>query len=118
VDFLCFLRAQLAKDRELDADCTPLYLFGSIGSLFKIRLSAYGFTLVAKGVETGNIGRLRHEKDVYDQMYHIQGRHIPVCLGLMEFGSVILFGWLLAQALSFKLGCAALVERLRQDQSS
>ncbi|KAL2193978.1 hypothetical protein P885DRAFT_71775 [Corynascus similis CBS 632.67] len=84
VEFLRFLRAQLAKDRGPDADSTPLYLSGSVGSLFKVRLSAYGYTLVAKGVETGNLGRLRHEKDVYDRIYDIQGNHVPVCLGLID----------------------------------
>ncbi|KAL2129652.1 hypothetical protein VTI74DRAFT_7486 [Chaetomium olivicolor] len=84
VEFRCFLQAQLAKDRGPDADSTPLYLSGSVGSLFKVLLSAYGYTLVAKGVETGNLGRLSHEKDIYDQMHHTQGKHIPVCLGLID----------------------------------
>lgn len=84
VDFLHSLRAQLAKDRGPDADSTPLYLSGSVGSLFKLRLSAHGYTLVAKGVETGQLESLSHEKDVYDQLRQIQGNHVPVCLGLMH----------------------------------
>ncbi|KAL2015081.1 hypothetical protein VTK56DRAFT_6331 [Thermocarpiscus australiensis] len=104
VDFLHSLRAQLAKDRGPDADSTPLYLSGSVGSLFKLRLSAHGYTLVAKGVETGYLGRLSHEKDIYDQMRHIQGDHVPVCLGLIhldlpyyydggEFEHLLLLSW-------------------------
>ena len=103
-DFLQSLRAQLAKDRGTDADSTPLYLSGSVGSLFKLRLSAHGYTLVAKGVETGHLGRLSHEKDVYDQLQHLQGNHVPVCLGLIrlvlpyycdggEFEHFLLLSW-------------------------
>ncbi|KAK0655611.1 hypothetical protein B0T16DRAFT_15030 [Cercophora newfieldiana] len=82
--FLHLLRAQLAEDRGPDADSTPLYISGAIGSLFKVRLSAYGYTLVAKGVEEVNITRLQHEKEVYDQLRTLQGKHIPVCLGLID----------------------------------
>jgi len=46
VDFLHLLRAQLARDRGYDADSAPLYLAGAVGSLFKVRLSTYGYTLV------------------------------------------------------------------------
>ncbi|KAK3305098.1 uncharacterized protein B0T15DRAFT_567163 [Chaetomium strumarium] len=74
----------LAKDRGPDADSTLMYLSGSVGSLFKLRLSAYGYTLVAKGVETGHLDRLSYEKDVYNQLQHIQGNYVPVCLGLIH----------------------------------
>ncbi|KAK3991250.1 hypothetical protein QBC44DRAFT_323911 [Cladorrhinum sp. PSN332] len=83
-EFLRLLHAQLAEDRGPDADSTPLYLSGSVGSLFKTRLSPYGYTLVAKGVETADLARLQHEKTVYDQLCTIQARHIPVCLGLID----------------------------------
>jgi len=84
MEFLRLLRSQLAEDRGPDADSTPLYLSGSVGSLFKVRLSAYGYTLVAKGVETGNVRRLRHEKEIYDRIRHTQGKYVPVCLGLID----------------------------------
>ncbi|KAH8759304.1 hypothetical protein F5883DRAFT_426690, partial [Diaporthe sp. PMI_573] len=84
VAFLRLLRAQLAEDRGPEADSTPLYLSGSVGSLFKIRLSAYGYTLVAKGVEAVDLARLQHENKVYDQLYAIQGKYVPVCLGLTD----------------------------------
>ncbi|KAK3942660.1 hypothetical protein QBC46DRAFT_425807 [Diplogelasinospora grovesii] len=48
-NFLQLLRVQLVTDRGKDADCCPLYLAGSTGSLFKIRLSTHGYTFVAKG---------------------------------------------------------------------
>jgi hypothetical protein len=84
VEFLRLLHAQLAEDRGPTADSTPLYLSGSVGSLFKVRLSAYGYTLVAKGVEAANLALLQHENKVYDQLCTIQGGHIPVCLGLIN----------------------------------
>lgn len=91
VEFLRCLRAQLAIDRGPDADATPLYLSGAIGSLFKVRLSAYGYTRIAKGVETGNLGRLRHENDIYNQLHYTQGKHVPVCLGLIELALLYYF---------------------------
>ncbi|EHA51053.1 hypothetical protein MGG_17220 [Pyricularia oryzae 70-15] len=83
-EFLSLLQAQLAKDRGPDADCTPLYLSGFVGSLFKVRLSLHGYTLVAKGVETANLEFLQHEEKVYNRLSEIQGRHVPVYLGLMS----------------------------------
>ena len=84
VEFLHLPRAQLAKDRGPGADSTPLYLSGSVGSLFKVRLSAYRYTLVAKGVETADLTRLRHENKVYDHLHTIQEKYVPVCLGLID----------------------------------
>ena len=64
---------QSPQDRGHDADSTPLYVAGAVGSLFKVRLSTHGYTLVAKGVESANRGRLRHEEKIYDQLSAIQG---------------------------------------------
>ena len=58
-NFLRLVRIQLSKDREDNADCKPLYLSGS--GLFKIRLSAHGYTLVAKGMEECDIPYLERE---------------------------------------------------------
>ncbi|KAH8878691.1 hypothetical protein GQ53DRAFT_756531 [Thozetella sp. PMI_491] len=84
VEFLGLLRAQLAEDRGPDADSTPLYQSGSVGSLFKIRLSACGYTLVAKGVEAARLTRLQHENGIYDRIRNMQGKHAPVCLGMID----------------------------------
>ncbi|KAI0095725.1 hypothetical protein GGR51DRAFT_544705 [Nemania sp. FL0031] len=83
-EFLRLIRVQLAKDRGPDADAMPLYLSGSVGALFKIRLSSHGYTLVAKGVERAHLARLQHEKKVYDQLHTIQGKYVPVCLGTVD----------------------------------
>ncbi|OHE90489.1 hypothetical protein CORC01_14217 [Colletotrichum orchidophilum] len=84
LEFLRLIRIQLAEDRGRDADAAPLYLSGSIGSLFKVRLSSYGYTLVAKGVESLDLARLQHENEVYDRLRSIQGKHVPVCLGSVD----------------------------------
>ena len=81
LEFLRLMRDQLAKDRGPDVDCVPLYLSGARGSLFKVRLSSHGYTLVAKGVEECDLGCLSHESQVYDQLKTIQGKHVPVCIG-------------------------------------
>ncbi|KAI0525812.1 hypothetical protein F5B22DRAFT_587847 [Xylaria bambusicola] len=83
-EFQTLIRAQLARDRGLDADAMPLYLSGSVGALFKVCLSSYGYTLVAKGVEHAHLDRLQHEKKVYDQLRTIQGKYVPVCLGKVD----------------------------------
>src|SRR4051812_10576548 len=54
---------------------------GSRGALFKVRLSSHGYTLVAKGMEKGNLGFLKHERYIYDLVRSIQRKHVPVCLG-------------------------------------
>ncbi|UKZ73878.1 hypothetical protein TrVFT333_001532 [Trichoderma virens FT-333] len=80
-EFLHLIREQLAVDRGRDADCMPLYRSGSRSSLFKLRLSSHGYTLVAKGIESLDLAHLQHENEIYDCMLAIQGSYIPVCLG-------------------------------------
>ena len=82
--FLYLVRAQLAKDRGRDADACALYLAGSTGALFKVRLSAYGYTLVAEGVEEHYLERLQREQSIYDRLRSIQGKYTPVCLGMVD----------------------------------
>ncbi|PNY19708.1 Uncharacterized protein TCAP_07480 [Tolypocladium capitatum] len=84
VEFLRLIRGQLATDRGHDADCAPLHRSGARGSLFKVRLSSHGYTLVAKGVENLDLGCLQHENEVYDRLRPIQGKHVPVCLGSID----------------------------------
>lgn len=83
-EFLRLVRTQLAKDRGPRANAAPLYMSGAIGTLFKVHLSTYGYTLVAKGVEHNYIARLRHETEVYGRLWPIQGKHVPVCLGTVD----------------------------------
>ena len=83
-EFLCLARHQLLVDIGSDSDCVPLYLSGSRGSLFKLRLSSHGYTLVAKGVEAIDVEHLRHENEIYDHLRALQGSFIPVCLGIVD----------------------------------
>lgn len=82
--FLCLIRTQLATDRGHDADCTSLSLFGARGALFKVRLSSYGYTLVAKGMESFNQRYLARESKIYSRLRPIQGKYVPVCFGIVE----------------------------------
>ncbi|RYP39191.1 hypothetical protein DL768_010731 [Monosporascus sp. mg162] len=84
LEFLGLVRDQLAKDRGPDADCVPFYLAGSLGAFFKVRLSSHGYTLVAKGMEKLDLGHLQHENRVYDRLRAIQGKYVPVCLGMID----------------------------------
>ncbi|KAJ6437118.1 LOW QUALITY PROTEIN: Major facilitator superfamily domain, general substrate transporter [Purpureocillium lavendulum] len=77
VEFVRLIRGQLATDCGHDADCAPLHRSGARGSLFKVRLSSHGYTLVAKGVESLDLGCLQHENEVYDRLRPIQGKHVP-----------------------------------------
>ncbi|EEH33300.2 hypothetical protein PAAG_04350 [Paracoccidioides lutzii Pb01] len=103
-DFLHLVRSQLAQDRGPEADCRPLYLSGSRGALFKVRLSSHGYTLVAKDVERCDRSLLQRENKLYNRLRTIQGGHIPVCLGLTDldipyyydsgiYVSILLLGW-------------------------
>ncbi|KAG7427734.1 hypothetical protein Forpi1262_v011041 [Fusarium oxysporum f. sp. raphani] len=82
--FVALLRDQLATDRGDDADCTPLGISGSRGSLFKLCLSLRGYTLVTKGVEAMDARYLRHENKMYDHVWSLQGTVVPVCLGIVD----------------------------------
>ncbi|GBF66275.1 hypothetical protein TMEN_8995 [Trichophyton mentagrophytes] len=83
-NFRSLIRTQLATDRGPDADCRPLYKVGSCGALFKVRHSSSGHTLVAKGVESWNLHKLKHEMQIYNKLRSLQGKCIPVSLGIVE----------------------------------
>ena len=64
LEFLRLVRNQLATDRGRDADCAPLYRSRARGSLYKVRLSSHGYTLVAKGMEDLDRAHLQHENEI------------------------------------------------------
>ncbi|KAJ4313475.1 hypothetical protein N0V84_009400 [Fusarium piperis] len=92
-EFLRLARDQLAVDRGPDADCAPLYLSGSRGSLFKFRLSSHGYTLVAKGVQAMHSKHLRYEAKIYSQVQGIQGKFVPVCLDVIDLIKPYYYHW-------------------------
>ncbi|KAF4124451.1 hypothetical protein GMORB2_5117 [Geosmithia morbida] len=79
------VRYQLFENSELDCQCLlDDGAWGAVGCLFKITVTGFGYTLVAKGVETLYHRRLRHEVEVYDKLDAQQGLLIPVCLGMIK----------------------------------
>ncbi|KIH92173.1 hypothetical protein SPBR_02385 [Sporothrix brasiliensis 5110] len=86
------LAKQIALDRDRDADFAPMFMSGLIGALYKVRLTAYGYTLVGKAVETANRPFLQMEKNVYGRLQPMQGEQIPVCLGLADL-ALPLYGY-------------------------
>lgn len=72
----------------MDHDCCSLErfgMYGAIGALFKLALSAYGYCFVGKGVQRVHCNRLAKEAAVYES--HLaagQGRLVPVNLGIIE----------------------------------
>ncbi|KAL1954528.1 hypothetical protein VTO42DRAFT_1088 [Malbranchea cinnamomea] len=58
-------------------------MFGATGVLFKITVTGYGYTFVAKGVQSVDESLLEHESRVYARLAPLQGTRIPVCLGII-----------------------------------
>ncbi|KAG8527236.1 uncharacterized protein KY384_007980 [Bacidia gigantensis] len=83
--FLGLMRDQLAKD--LDNDFIDLYIAGSRGATFKASLSAFGYTLIAKGTSFHWVSDLQHECKVYEHLVDFQAHSIPVCLGLISLAN-------------------------------
>jgi hypothetical protein len=83
-ELLVLMRDQLSSDRGPDADCKPLYLEGLRGVLFKVRLSSHGYTLVAKGMRRADRRHLAYESEVYNHLRSLQGKYIPVSLGMVD----------------------------------
>lgn len=80
---LCFLvRKQLGRSLDKDCECLDrIGLYGAIGVLFKITLTKYGYTFVAKGVQRVDEPSLENEARVYAHLSHLQGMRIPVWMG-------------------------------------
>ncbi|KAI0107507.1 hypothetical protein GGR51DRAFT_570881 [Nemania sp. FL0031] len=76
---------QLLKNAELDCQCfLEDGARGAIGCMFKMTVTGFGYTLVAKGVETLHRRRLQREMGVYNKLEAQQGLLIPVCLGIVR----------------------------------
>ncbi|EPE07414.1 phosphotransferase-like protein [Ophiostoma piceae UAMH 11346] len=76
---------QLAAN--LDSGCCALDghgKFGAIGALFKVSLFPLGYTFVAKGVQDSDRECLDWEERAYQRLATLQGRVVPVCLGLVD----------------------------------
>ncbi|KAL1887817.1 hypothetical protein Cpir12675_006403 [Ceratocystis pirilliformis] len=87
-DVCRLIREQIAIHPE--NNCTLLYnegMYGAIGCLFKLSMNVYGYTFVAKGVESHNVRRLKRETRIYNHLRQQQGALIPVHLGLIKLFS-------------------------------
>ncbi|KIH93304.1 metalloprotease m41 [Sporothrix brasiliensis 5110] len=81
--------AQLAENMDKDCECLDRWgCYGRYGVLFKITVTGFGYTLVAKGVQAVHSYILEREANVYltlaDRDANVQGRLIPVFVGLAE----------------------------------
>ncbi|OAP55383.1 hypothetical protein AYL99_10356 [Fonsecaea erecta] len=76
------VRCQLNFD--VDHNCDPLGIQGATGVLFRVTQVSHGYTFVAKGTVDGYRQQLRHEGQVYHQLWPIQGAATPVYLGNID----------------------------------
>ncbi|KAK3935393.1 hypothetical protein QBC46DRAFT_271871, partial [Diplogelasinospora grovesii] len=81
-DFPRLLREQLGQ--SVHRHCKPLGLQGSRGALFKLTLTGYGYTFVAKGTVSSFVPDLRREGRRYQQLDGLQGDAVPVYLGNID----------------------------------
>ncbi|XWW94112.1 hypothetical protein V2A60_002054 [Cordyceps javanica] len=78
------VQQQLLNNVEQDCECLLRRgLNGAIGCLFRLTVTGFGYTLVAKGVQSFHAHRLRHEDVIYRKLAAQQGVLIPVCLGVV-----------------------------------
>ncbi|KKZ61359.1 hypothetical protein EMCG_04004 [[Emmonsia] crescens] len=81
-DLCALTKKQLARSLDKDCECLDREgLFGNIGVLFKITLTEYGYTFVAKGVQGVDEPHLAHEARIYAHLSHLQGTKVPIFLG-------------------------------------
>ncbi|EFW18617.1 hypothetical protein D8B26_005366 [Coccidioides posadasii str. Silveira] len=73
------------------AGCESLHIHGSRGALFEVVLIQYGYKLVGKGFPANFTQYLQQEEAVYKRLLPIQGRHVPVCLGVLDLSQRQLF---------------------------
>ncbi|KAH8762026.1 hypothetical protein F5883DRAFT_122214 [Diaporthe sp. PMI_573] len=73
-------------------NCMYMGRYGAVSALFKVHIQPGGYVLVAKAARTTDeytdvevVDRLRHEASVYAKLSALQGRVIPVCLGLVNY---------------------------------
>ncbi|PGH01103.1 hypothetical protein GX51_05418 [Blastomyces parvus] len=72
--FCSLTKKQLACSLDRDCECLDREgLFGRIGVLFKITLTEYGYTFVAKGVQVVEEPDLARGACVYTHLSHLQG---------------------------------------------
>ncbi|PGH05471.1 hypothetical protein AJ79_06778 [Helicocarpus griseus UAMH5409] len=80
--FCSLVHNQLARNLDENCQCLDtMGMFGAVGVLFKITLTDYGYTFVAKGVQAVDEELLLNEASVYAHLSKLQGVTVPVHLG-------------------------------------
>ncbi|CAK7241664.1 MAG: hypothetical protein STHCBS139747_003132 [Sporothrix thermara] len=77
--------AQITANMAKDCECTaPHSSKARYGLFFKLAVTGYGYTFVGKGVQAWHRDVLEREATVYNAVPHVQGRLIPVFLGIVD----------------------------------
>ncbi|RMZ91391.1 hypothetical protein DV736_g1376, partial [Chaetothyriales sp. CBS 134916] len=83
---------QKQLETSLDVDFGPLWLQGSRGALFWLRVQLYGYVLVTKATREVFQPELLHEAQMYRHLRQLQGRYVPDNLavaGSLDFPDAI-----------------------------
>lgn len=71
--------------------CEEMNIHGARGALFKVKLSGFGYTVIAKDTGVGCVGDLMHEPAIYRRLPSIQGKYVPVRLGETEVDNLLYY---------------------------
>ena len=52
--------------------------------MFKVTLSAFGYTILGKGIVRAFAEDLRHEADIYARLRYLEGIYVPVFLVALD----------------------------------
>lgn len=81
---------QLAVSPDQDCECLDKYgMYGRHGVMFKITLTGYGYTFVGKAVRASDREVLEQEETIYNKAHKVQGRLVPVFLGVIDLENSI-----------------------------
>ncbi|KFY50792.1 hypothetical protein V495_00095 [Pseudogymnoascus sp. VKM F-4514 (FW-929)] len=94
-------RHQLNRDsfmrhiRELLRDqldyCEQMYIHGTRGAFFKVKLPTFGYTVVAKGTGVECVSDLIYESEIYQRLHPLQGKCMSVHIGDMKVDSLLYY---------------------------
>ena len=66
-------------------------IHGARGTLFKIKLPRFGYTIVAKATGVECVQDLMHESAIYHRLLPIQGKYVPVHLGDIKVDNLLYY---------------------------
>ncbi|KAM3428501.1 hypothetical protein NHJ13734_008578 [Beauveria thailandica] len=84
-ELIKLIKQQLLNNVKQDCECLlSRGLHGAIGYLFRLTVTSFSYSLVAKGVQSFHTHRLRHKAIIYKKLAAQQGVLIPVCLSVVK----------------------------------